>query len=139
MVNKLQEKVHWENNSLVKTNSNINPKRIIPKSATQDFPFDAVTVRIQNQKKGVATVYFRDEIKTRSYGSGRNKQFYTHCDAEARITLPLVSAWNNESYNYSMQGTLPKGVSFSEAAEVCNWIRREVEDMTGAVADIPFN
>ena len=140
MVNKLNNKVHWESNSLVKSNSRIDPKRIIPKSSTGDFPYDAITVRIQNQKKGIATVYFRDEIKTRSFGSGKNKQSYSHCGAEAKITLPLVSAWNNESYNYSLFGTLPKGISFTKAAEVCDWVRREVEDMTGVVIkDVPFN
>ena len=140
MANKLYDKVHWESNSLVRTNSSINPKRIIPKSKTEDFPYGAVTVRIQNQKKGVATVYFKGEIKTRSFGSGKDKTSYNYCDSEARITLPLVSSWNNEAYNYSMQGTLPRYWSLFKAAQVCDWIRHEVEDMTGAVVkDIPFN
>jgi len=133
----LKDRVYWESNSLVKSSPNINPDRIIPKSHTKDFPYDAVTVKIKNQKKGLTALYFKDRLKTRSYGSGSNKQSYTYCDSEAKIHLPTVSSWNGEAYNFQLQGTLPRDWDLLKVAQVSEWVRDEIEKMTGVEIEVP--
>ena len=72
----ITNKIYWESNNLVRHNPNIAPEQIIHKTSTKSFPFNAVTVRINNQRKGFVTVYFRDAKKTKTYGSGKNKQTF---------------------------------------------------------------
>jgi len=134
----ITNKIYWESNNLVKHNPNIAPEQIIQKTSTRSFPFNAVTVRIQNQKKGFATVYFRDVKKTNTYGSGKNKQTFDFCDSEAKISLPL-KGYNGRDYSYSFNGTLPKTFDIVTCAKIVEWIRHQVYNMTGImVIDVPW-
>jgi hypothetical protein len=136
--NMITNNIYWESNSLVRSNPNIAPEQIINKTHTKNFPFNAVTVRIQNQKKGFATVYFRDIGKTRSYGSGKNKTTWSYCDSEAKISLPL-KGYNGKDYSYSLNGTLPNTFDIITCAKILEWIRHQVYDMTGTMAiDVPW-
>ena len=138
MNNNIATQVYWERNSLVLRNSNIDPERVFSRCPTNEFPFDSVSVRINNQSKGIATVYFRDPIKTRSYGSGKNKSTYTYCDSTLRVTLPLNSSWNKEDYNYTFQGCLPTKYDLYTFASILQYVRSELEKMSGITHSIPY-
>ena len=129
--------VFWEKNGLVKRNPNIHDDQIFSRCPTKDFPYDSVSVRINNQSKGTATVYFKDAIKTRTYGSGKNKQSYDYCDSEIKVTMPLKSNFNGEDYNYSMQGTIPQKYDLITFSRVLQYVRDELEVVSGASYNIP--
>jgi len=140
-MDKIASQVYWEKNGLVNTNPNINPNNVIARTKTVKFPYDAVTVRINNQTRGIVTVYFRDELKTRTFGSGNHKQSYDYCQAEAKITLPMFSRWNNMPipHNYALQGQIPRKYSLTQFSEILDYVRETVEDMTGnKVKEIPY-
>jgi len=131
----ISTQVYWEKNTLVNGNSDISHKNVFGRCTTKDFPYDAVSVRINNQSKGTATVYFKDEVKTRNYSGGHT---YEYCDSELKVTLPLKSNWNGEQYNYSMQGTLPQKYDLITFARLLDYVRCEIEKMSGvAYNDIP--
>ena len=131
----ISTQVYWEKNTLVNGNDDISYKNVFARCTTKDFPYDAVSVRINNQSKGTATVYFKDEIKTRTYSGGHS---YDYCDSELKVTLPLKSNWNGEEYNYSMQGTLPRKYDLISFARILDYVRCEIEKMSGvAYNDIP--
>ena len=129
--------VFWEKNGLVKCNPNIQDDQIFSRCPTKDFPYDSVSVRINNQSKGTATVYFRDALKTRTYGSGKDQQSYKYCDSEIKVTMPLKSNWNGEDYNYSMQGTMPQKYDLITFSRVLQYVRDELEVMSGVSYNIP--
>ena len=135
MDNNIATQVYWEKNTLVNGNPEISHKNVFGRCTTKDFPYDAVSVRINNQSKGTATVYFKDEVKTNTYSSGNS---YDYCDSELKVTLPLKSTWNGEQYNYSMQGTLPRKYDLISFARILDYVRCEIEKMSGVVYnDIP--
>ena len=135
MDNNIATQVYWEKNTLVNGNPDISHKNVFGRCTTKDFPYDAVSVRINNQSKGTATVYFKDEVKTNTYSSGNS---YDYCDSELKVTLPLKSTWNGEQYNYSMQGTLPRKYDLISFARILDYVRCEIEKMSGVVYnDIP--
>ena len=127
----ISTQVYWEKNTLVNGNPDISHKNVFGRCTTKDFPYDAVSVRINNQSKGTATVYFKDAVKTRTYGSGKNSHSYDYCDSELKVTLPLKSTWNGEQYNYSMQGTLPQKYDLISFARILDYVRCEIEKMSG--------
>ena len=131
----ISTQVYWEKNTLVNGNPDISHNNVFGRCTTRDFPYGAVSVRINNQSKGTATVYFKDEVKTNTYSSGNS---YDYCDSELKVTLPLKSTWNGEQYNYSMQGTLPQKYDLISFARILDYVRCEIEKMSGVVYnDIP--
>ena len=135
MDNNIATQVYWEKNTLVNGNPDILYKNVFARCTTKDFPYGAVSVRINNQSKGTATVYFKDEVKTNTYSGGHS---YDYCDSELKVTLPLRSNWNGEQYNYSMQGTLPQKYDLITFARILDYVRCEIEKMSGVVYnDIP--
>ncbi|NBP55929.1 hypothetical protein EBU71_05230, partial [bacterium] len=54
------DKIYWENNSRVKGSNLINPNKIVPKSSTDKFPSDAITIRLRDMssKDVNGTAYF---------------------------------------------------------------------------------
>ncbi len=134
----ISTQVYWEKNTLVNGNPDISRKNVFGRCTTKDFPYDAVSVRINNQSKGTATVYFKDAVKTRTYGSGKDSHSYDYCDSELKVGLPIRSNWNGEQYNYSMQGTLPQKYDLITFARILDYVRCEIEKMSGvACNDIP--
>ena len=47
-MNPVVDKIYWENNSRVKNSRLINPSKIVPKSSTDQFPMDAITIRLRD-------------------------------------------------------------------------------------------
>ncbi len=123
-------RVQWEKNGLVIRNSDIDPDDIFPKTTTDHFP-EGASVRVNNQKKGFATVYFKGEKKSRTYGSGPNASTYYYCDETLKATLPFTSSWNKQTYTYSFTGSLPKSFTLDEMNYVLKYVRDKVGDMSG--------
>ena len=123
-------RVQWESNGLVQRNPMIKPDDIFDKCSTREFP-EGASVRITSQKNGHATVYFNSPLKTRTYGSGKNAQSYTYCDATLKVSLPVISTWNKETYTFSYTGQLPSQFTLDEMNAVLKYVREQVQEMTG--------
>ena len=122
-------RVQWEKNGLVKRNPTINPDDIFDKTSTDQFP-EGASVRMTNQKNGHATVYFKSPLKEKSWG---NRQKYWYCDATLKVTLPMVSNWNNNprTHTFSYTGQLPTEFTLDEMNAVLKYVRSQIQDMTG--------
>ena len=120
-------RVQWEKNGLVKRNPTINPDDIFDKCSTDQFPAGA-SVRITSQKNGHATVYFKSPLKEKTWG---NNQKYWYCDATLKVTLPVISTWNKETYTFSYTGQLPSEFTLDEMNAVLKYVRSQIQDMTG--------
>jgi len=123
-------RVQWEKNGLVKRNPTINSDDIFDKCSTDQFP-EGASVRMTSQKNGHATVYFKSPLKEKTWGSsGRS---YTYCDATLKVTLPMVSNWNNNprTHTFSYTGQLPTEFTLDEMNAVLKYVRSQIQDMTG--------
>ena len=122
-------RVQWEKNGLVKRNPTINPDDIFDKCSTDKFP-EGASVRMTSQKNGHATVYFKSPLKEKSWG---NRQKYWYCDATLKVTLPMVSNWNNNprTHTFSYTGQLPTEFTLDEMNAVLKYVRSQIQDMTG--------
>ena len=122
-------RVQWEKNGLVKMNPTINPDDIFDKTSTDQFPQGA-SVRMTSQKNGHATVYFKSPLKEKSWGNG---QKYWYCDSTLKVTLPMVSSWNNNprTHTFSYTGQLPTDFTLDEMNAVLKYVRSQIQDMTG--------
>lgn len=120
-------RVQWEKNGLVKRNPTINPDDIFDKCSTDQFPAGA-SVRITSQKNGHAIVYFKSPLKEKTWG---NNQKYWYCDAKLKVSLPVISTWNKETYTFSYTGQLPSEFTLDEMNAVLKYVRSQIQDMTG--------
>ena len=120
-------RVQWEKNGLVKRNPAINPDDIFDKCSTDQFPQGA-SVRMTSQKNGHATVYFKSPLKEKSWG---NNQKYWYCDSTLKVSLPVISNWNKETYSFAYTGQLPSEFTLDEMNAVLKYVRSQIQDMTG--------
>ena len=122
-------RVQWEKNGLVKRNPTINPDDIFDKCSTDEFP-EGASVRMTSQKNGHATVYFKSPLKEKSWGNG---QKYWYCDSTLKVTLPMVSSWNNNprTHTFSYTGQLPSEFTLDEMNAVLKYVRSQIQEMTG--------
>ena len=120
-------RVQWEKNGLVQRNPTINPDDIFDKCSTDKFP-EGASVRITSQKNGHATVYFKSPLKEKSWG---NNQKYWYCDSTLKVSLPVISNWNKETYSFAYTGQLPSEFTLDEMNAVLKYVRSQIQDMTG--------
>ena len=120
-------KIYWEKNTLVSQNPNIPASQIIPKSKTGDFPAEAITIRMNSQKRKIATAYFYGETATRSYGKNHT---WTVVDEQLRVTLPM-KGFNKKDYSYSFQGQLPNIFDMQDLCWALDYIKEQFDMMTG--------
>ena len=120
-------RVQWEKNGLVKRNPTINPDDIFDKCSTDKFP-EGASVRMTSQKNGHATVYFKSPLKEKSWG---NNQKYWYCDSTLKVSLPVISNWNKETYSFAYTGQLPSEFTLDEMNAVLKYVRSQIQDMTG--------
>ena len=120
-------RVQWEKNGLVKRNPTINPDDIFDKTSTDQFPTGA-SVRMTSQKNGHATVYFKSPLKEKTWG---NNQKYWYCDSTLKVSLPVISNWNKETYSFAYTGQLPSEFTLDEMNAVLKYVRSQIQDMTG--------
>ena len=123
-------RVQWEKNGLVKGNPTINPDDIFDKCPTNEFP-EGASVRITSKKNGHATIYFTSPRKTRTYGNGKNSPSFTYCDSTPKVSLPVISTWNKETYSFAYTGQLPSEFTLDEMNAVLKYVRSQIQDMTG--------
>ena len=121
-------RVQWEKNGLVKRNPTINPDDIFDKCSTDKFP-EGASVRITSQKNGHATVYFKSPLKEKTWGS--SGRIYTYCDSTLKVSLPMISTWNNETHTFAYTGQLPSEFTLDEMNAVLKYVRGQIQDMTG--------
>ena len=120
-------RVQWEKNGLVKRNPTINPDDIFDKCSTDKFP-EGASVRMTSQKNGHATVYFKSPLKEKTWG---NNQKYWYCDSTLKVSLPVISNWNKETYSFAYTGQLPSEFTLDEMNAVLKYVRSQIQDMTG--------
>ena len=123
----LLPKIYWEKNSMAMDNSDIPSSQIIPKCKTGDFPAESITVRINSQKRKIATVYFYGEEQTRTFGQHHTWNFV---DETLRVTLPMIGH-NKKQYSYSFQGQLPRIFTLDDMAWTLDYIQDQFDTMTG--------
>ena len=120
-------RVQWEKNGLVQRNPTINPDDIFDKCSTDKFP-EGASVRMTSQKNGHATVYFKSPLKEKTWG---NNQKYWYCDSTLKVSLPVISNWNKETYSFAYTGQLPSEFTLDEMNAVLKYVRSQIQDMTG--------
>ena len=122
----IKQKVFWEANSAVKRNTNIDPKQIISKRATHDFP-EGITVRTHRMKDGHTSAYFHADVKQKYYGSGNNKTYFNTVGHKLIVTFPAT--YGSTEYGYSFNGILNKEIAFNEMGRILDYIKSELDTM----------
>ncbi len=123
----LLPKIYWEKNSMVVDNENIPASQIIPKCKTGEFPSESITVRINSQKRKVATAYFYGQKITKTFGSNHS---WDYVDEQLRVTLPMVG-FKGKDYSYHFQGQLPRIFTLDDMAWILDYIQDQFDEMTG--------
>ena len=124
----IKQKVFWETNSAVKRNSNIDPKQIINKSATHDFP-EGITVRTHRMKDGYTSAYFNADVKRKYYGSGSNKTWFNTIGHKLIVGFPHKSQYNGIEYGFTFNGNLDHTTSFNKMGQILDYIKSELDIM----------
>ena len=124
----IKQKVFWETNSAVKRNSNIDPKQIINKSATHDFP-EGITVRTHRMKDGYTSAYFNADVKRKYYGSGSNKTWFNTIGHKLIVGFPHKSQYNGIEYGFTFNGNLDHTTSFNKMGQILDYIKSELKIM----------
>ena len=127
----LLPKIYWEKNSMAMDNSDLPSSQIIPKCKTGDFPAESITVRINSQKRKIATAYFYGATSTRAYAGGTHT--WTYVDEQLRVTLPM-KGFNKKDYSYSFQGQLPNIFDMQDLCWALDYIKEQFDTMTGGKA-----
>lgn len=106
-MNPVIDKIYWETNSRVKSSNLINPSKIVPKSSTDKFPCEAITIRLRNMnsKDINGTAYFHGKAKLGHSWGGQN---YYYPDGKLMVSVfngkdGIVFNGNINTKNYSMQ------------------------------------
>jgi hypothetical protein len=110
-------KIHWESNSMVKSNPRIDKNKIFGKCSTSEFPADSISVRINSMKNKRFTVYFYGEATTRKWGS----QSYTYINQSLKVYCDH-SMMHHPKPIYSFTGQMPHGLTPDEVAFALNHI-----------------
>jgi len=116
-LDKIKRKIFWEANSAVRQNRNIDHKQILAKTQTHKFP-EGVTVRTHSIRNKVTSAYFF------AASSGV-------IDSKLIVTFPVTSRFNGKDYSYSLNGNMPKDMTFTEMGQILEYINRELKDMYG--------
>jgi hypothetical protein len=115
----IAKKVRWEKNSLVTRNPNIFKGQIIPKTTTDAFPCDAITVRFHSIKSRIASAYFYGKGKQHKYGA-RDRRYPS---SKLIVTMPY------SKYGYSWNGDSPNDMTEYEMADILRYINAILDDM----------
>ena len=114
---KINPKIKWESNSMVKSNPRIDKNKIFGKCSTSEFPADSISVRINSMKNKRFTVYFYGEATTRTWGT----QSYTYINQSLKVYCDH-SMTKHPKPIYSFTGQMPNGMTPDEVAFALNHI-----------------
>tara|TARA_Y100000310_G_scaffold138759_1_gene137797 strand:- start:216 stop:590 length:375 start_codon:yes stop_codon:yes gene_type:complete len=115
----ITKNVYWERNTKTRSNANI-VGQVIPKTTTDSFPHDAVTVRYDRitSKSPSVGVYF--------YGATKANTNYGWNYADGKLIV-YMSPDANGGYNLSFNGYTKR--SLREITDYCEYIQSEMENM----------
>lgn len=122
----LSPKIRWEKNSLVDTNPRIDPKSIIPKSSTSEYPAGKMTIKVASMKNRRFKVYAYSDKETRTNNWGGRAYTYTSIH-QALKTYVDCSRQYSDNTIYSTTGEMPYGLDFEKLDFVCKY----AEDILG--------
>ena len=123
----IKRKVFWEANSAVKRNRNIDPKQIISKCSTNDFP-EGVTVRTHRMKDGFTSAYFHGDVEKKYWESLNGKTYFNSIGKKLIVGFPYRTKHGGD-WGFSFNGNLDAGTSFSEMGQTLSYIRSELNAM----------
>jgi hypothetical protein len=121
----ISKNVYWERNIKTRRNPNI-ASQVIPKTSTDNFPHDAVTVRYNHitSKRPSTSVYFYGKTWKNAgvYWSGK--------PAPMSKLIVYISPATNGGYHYNYNG-YSKSDTFSlrDVTDYCEYIQSEMENM----------
>ena len=120
----ITKNVYWERNTKTRSNANI-VGQVIPKTTTDNFPHDAVTVRYDRitSKSPSVGVYFYGSTKT--YTNQFNKN-YTYQYADGKLIV-YMSPDGNGGYNLSFNGCTSRPMR--EITDYCEYIQSQMQNM----------
>ena len=115
----ITKNVYWERNTKTRSNANI-VGQVISKTTTDDFPRDAVTVRMSciTQKNPSISVYFYGATKTNTnYG-------WNYTDGKLIVFMTPVKG-KATAYSFNGYTKMP----MREIADYCEYIESEMANM----------
>ena len=116
----ITKNVYWEKNTKTRSNANI-VGQIIPKTTTDRFPHDAVTVRYDRitSKSPSVGVYF--------YGKPYNHGGTLSAYPSSKLIVSITPDSKNRGYHYSYNGYTK--MPMREVADYCEYIESEMQNM----------
>ena len=122
-MNPVIDKIYWENNSRVKNSSLINPAKIVPKSSTDQFPMDAITIRLRNMnsKELSGTAYFYGKAETYKDWQGQPYQ--------AAGSKLMVSIQNTNNYVVFNGAIKNKSYSMQDLTDAVNYCKSVISQL----------
>lgn len=122
-MNPVIDKIYWENNSRVKSSSLINPAKIVPKSSTDQFPMDAITIRLRdiNSQNLNGTAYFYGKAETHKDWQGNPYQV-----AGSKL---MVSVVNGKSHIVFNGGVCNKSYSMQDLTDAINYCKEVISKL----------
>ena len=122
-MNQIIDKIYWENNSRVKNSSLINPSKIVPKSSTDKFPADAITIRLynMNSKDLGGTAYFYGKAETHQDWQGQPYQV---------AGSKLMASVQNENGYVVFNGAIDtKNYSMQDVTDAINYCKNTISKL----------
>ena len=118
----ITKNVYWEKNTKTRSNANI-VGQVIPKTTTDSFPHDAVTVRYDRitSKSPSVGVYFYGALRTNQFNNHYNYQY-----PDGKLIV-YMSPNGNGGYNLSFNGDTKR--SLREITDYCEYIQSEMANM----------
>jgi len=116
----IAKRVRWERNSLVTSNPNIFQGQIIPKTTTDAFPCDAITVRFHSIKSRIASAYF--------YGKAHKSRWSNRMHPSSKLIVTMPYSNKHGEYGYSWNGNSPKDMTEYQMADILRYINIVVDE-----------
>ena len=119
----ITKNVYWEKNTKTRSNANI-VGQVIPKTTTDNFPYDAVTVRYDRitSKSPSVGVYFYGALRTNQFNS--KLAYYSYPDGKLIV---YMSPDGNGGYDLSFNGYTKRPMR--EITDYCEYIQSEMANM----------
>jgi len=116
----LAPKIKWEKNSLVERNPRIDPKSIIPKSVTSEYPAGKMTIKISSMKNKRFKVYSYSDKETKTNTWGGQTYSYTRIHQSLKTYVDCSRVSSNVP-TYASTGEMPHGSDFQKLDFVCKY------------------
>jgi len=99
---------------------------------SENSQFQSEYMSSESESKTVIDYLMRENVKLKQeIESLKNSQSYTYCDSTLKVSLPVISNWNKETYSFAYTGQLPSEFTLDEMNAVLKYVRSQIQDMTG--------